>query len=56
MECAALQRGHFHNSQYLLQINGTAHFANDLGLDSLDVVEAVMAVEEVHNDPIVLRK
>jgi len=28
------------------KINGTSHFANDLGLDSLDVVEAVMAVEE----------
>ncbi|KAN0085473.1 acyl carrier protein-like protein [Elaphomyces granulatus] len=28
------------------KINGTSHFANDLGLDSLDIVEAVMAVEE----------
>ena len=49
-------RGHFLNSQYFLQINGTSHFANDLGLDSLDVVEAVMAVEEVHNDTIVQRE
>ena len=29
-----------------LQIKGTAHFANDLGLDSLDTVEVVMAIEE----------
>jgi NADH dehydrogenase (ubiquinone) 1 alpha/beta subcomplex 1, acyl-carrier protein len=28
------------------QIKGTAHFANDLGLDSLDTVEVVMAIEE----------
>jgi NADH dehydrogenase (ubiquinone) 1 alpha/beta subcomplex 1 len=27
-------------------INETAHFANDLGLDSLDTVEVVMAIEE----------
>ncbi|KAM0257041.1 hypothetical protein ACHAQJ_004636 [Trichoderma viride] len=27
-------------------IKGTAHFANDLGLDSLDTVEVVMAIEE----------
>ncbi|CRK28131.1 hypothetical protein BN1723_018335, partial [Verticillium longisporum] len=27
-------------------INATAHFANDLGLDSLDTVEVVMAIEE----------
>lgn len=30
-----------------LQINGTSHFTNDLGLDSLDTVEVVMAIEEV---------
>lgn len=30
-----------------LQITSTAHFANDLGLDSLDTVEVVMAIEEV---------
>lgn len=49
MEYAAfIARGTFsYNLQYLLQINGTSHFANDLGLDSLDIVEAVMAVEEV---------
>lgn len=29
------------------QITETAHFANDLGLDSLDTVEVVMAIEEV---------
>ncbi|KAK2763820.1 Acyl carrier protein, mitochondrial [Arachnomyces sp. PD_36] len=28
------------------KINGTSHFANDLGLDSLDTVEVVMAIEE----------
>ncbi|KAI9149975.1 Acyl carrier protein [Paramyrothecium foliicola] len=30
----------------LPQIKATAHFANDLGLDSLDTVEVVMAIEE----------
>jgi NADH dehydrogenase (ubiquinone) 1 alpha/beta subcomplex 1 len=30
----------------LLQVSPTAHFEKDLGLDSLDVVELVMAVEE----------
>jgi hypothetical protein len=29
------------------QINGASHFSNDLGLDSLDTVEVVMAIEEV---------
>lgn len=29
------------------QIKPTAHFSNDLGLDSLDTVEVVMAIEEV---------
>jgi acyl carrier protein len=29
------------------QISGVSHFANDLGLDSLDTVEVVMAIEEV---------
>ena len=28
------------------QITGTSHFTNDLGLDSLDTVEVVMAIEE----------
>lgn len=28
------------------QITSSAHFANDLGLDSLDTVEVVMAIEE----------
>lgn len=30
------------------QINGSSHFSNDLGLDSLDTVEVVMAIEEVN--------
>lgn len=30
-----------------MQINGASHFSNDLGLDSLDTVEVVMAIEEV---------
>lgn len=29
------------------QLGGSAHFTNDLGLDSLDTVEVVMAIEEV---------
>lgn len=29
-----------------MQIKPVAHFANDLGLDSLDTVEVVMAIEE----------
>ncbi|KAI9892646.1 MAG: Acyl carrier protein, mitochondrial [Vezdaea aestivalis] len=28
------------------KISNTSHFANDLGLDSLDTVEVVMAIEE----------
>lgn len=28
------------------QVNPSAHFQNDLGLDSLDTVEIVMALEE----------
>ncbi|KAI4241607.1 MAG: hypothetical protein L6R40_004439 [Gallowayella cf. fulva] len=28
------------------KISGTSHFSNDLGLDSLDTVEVVMAIEE----------
>ncbi|KAL9610486.1 MAG: hypothetical protein Q9167_004826 [Letrouitia subvulpina] len=28
------------------QVSQTSHFANDLGLDSLDTVEVVMAIEE----------
>ena len=30
----------------LLQVTPKAHFLNDLGLDSLDSVEVVMALEE----------
>ncbi|KAJ4411812.1 mitochondrial acyl carrier protein [Didymella pomorum] len=29
------------------KLNGESHFHNDLGLDSLDTVEVVMAIEEV---------
>lgn len=29
-----------------MQVTPTAHFQNDLGLDSLDTVEIVMALEE----------
>lgn len=29
------------------QLAATSHFTNDLGLDSLDTVEVVMAIEEV---------
>jgi acyl carrier protein len=29
------------------QLNTESHFHNDLGLDSLDTVEVVMAIEEV---------
>ena len=31
------------------KLSATAHFKNDLGLDSLDTVEVVMAVEEEFN-------
>lgn len=34
------------NPSRIIQITPTAHFANDLGLDSLDAVEVVMAIEE----------
>ena len=30
-----------------MQLTPTSHFNNDLGLDSLDTVEVVMAIEEV---------
>jgi len=30
-----------------VQLTATSHFTNDLGLDSLDTVEVVMAIEEV---------
>ncbi|KAK0283758.1 mitochondrial acyl carrier protein [Friedmanniomyces endolithicus] len=29
------------------KLSATSHFTNDLGLDSLDTVEVVMAIEEV---------
>jgi hypothetical protein len=33
-----------------IQLSPESHFTNDLGLDSLDTVEVVMAIEEVgHN-------
>ena len=31
----------------MLKLTNTSHFSNDLGLDSLDTVEVVMAIEEV---------
>ena len=34
-------------SSHTVQLNGESHFHNDLGLDSLDTVEVVMAIEEV---------
>ena len=34
----------------MLQLTPKAHFVNDLGLDSLDTVEVVMAIEEVRID------
>jgi NADH dehydrogenase (ubiquinone) 1 alpha/beta subcomplex 1 len=35
---------------HTLQLNGESHFHNDLGLDSLDTVEVVMAIEEVSGE------
>ena len=37
---------HKHTILTIFQISGAAHFSNDLGLDSLDTVEVVMAIEE----------
>jgi len=34
----------------LQKLSATSHFSNDLGLDSLDTVEVVMAIEEVRHD------
>lgn len=31
----------------MMKLSTTSNFANDLGLDSLDTVEVVMAIEEV---------
>ncbi|KAK5094009.1 mitochondrial acyl carrier protein [Exophiala xenobiotica] len=36
----------FDKVQDASKISGKAHFSNDLGLDSLDTVEVVMAIEE----------
>jgi len=36
----------------LAKIVGTSHFTNDLGLDSLDTVEVVMAIEEVRSSSV----
>lgn len=42
------QKKKHHSKDFcVLQISGTSHFSNDLGLDSLDTVEVVMAIEEV---------
>lgn len=38
------------------QITGNSHFTNDLGLDSLDEVEVVMAIEEVRDQALFLGK
>jgi NADH dehydrogenase (ubiquinone) 1 alpha/beta subcomplex 1, acyl-carrier protein len=35
-----------YRSSNIYQVSPTAHFSNDLGLDSLDTVEVVMAIEE----------
>lgn len=40
------ERGDRHLA-YIVQLSATSHFTNDLGLDSLDTVEVVMAIEEV---------
>jgi NADH dehydrogenase (ubiquinone) 1 alpha/beta subcomplex 1, acyl-carrier protein len=34
------------NADFCDKITSSAHFGNDLGLDSLDTVEVVMAIEE----------
>ena len=39
-------RGVVYKFYALLQVTVNAHFQNDLGLDSLDTVEVVMALEE----------
>jgi acyl carrier protein len=39
-------KDHWYSMVKHSQINGNAHFTNDLGLDSLDTVEVVMAIEE----------
>lgn len=41
---------------YILQLNAESHFHNDLGLDSLDTVEVVMAIEEVSRSAYDTRK
>lgn len=33
-------------NQFILQVSLESHFINDLGLDSLDHVEVIMAVED----------
>lgn len=38
------------------QLNAESHFHNDLGLDSLDTVEVVMAIEEVSRNAGYMRK
>lgn len=41
----------FTNYSHIFQVSASASFADDLSLDSLDAVEVVMAVEEVHVVP-----
>jgi len=43
-KCSVANRTHAYVPQ---QLNAESHFHNDLGLDSLDTVEVVMAIEEV---------
>lgn len=38
-------------SHTFVKITPNSHFTNDLGLDSLDTVEVVMAIEEVTFTP-----
>lgn len=49
LSCGAHQAQHHSklaNPCHCGQVTPTAHFQNDLGLDSLDTVEVVMAFEE----------
>lgn len=43
-----------YDCRWCMKITSTSHFSNDLGLDSLDTVEVVMAIEEVSHRHILL--
>lgn len=45
--CERLDRNESEHETDGQQLSATSHFTNDLGLDSLDTVEVVMAIEEV---------